>query len=526
MFWKADNPLRTYGDPYSDWSILQAGTFFAKEGFVENYFLPKRNSIPPVYYTHYPPLPDLLNGVVQRLGFDRMRHFRFLPIMASLLGLAFWWVFLARAISAWIATISLFAMAFSPMFYRFADSLHEHSYSIFFLFASFYFWREFCESRGRDAFFYGLLAWSMAFLQSLASFEYILLTHVFFFGYAWLISGERIGRWPWIMVSAPTAGFALHVLQNAWQMGGLQAAVWDLTDAFLYRTFSIGSQSALPLPSLAAYLEVTNQRLESVLPDPVRVLGLLALGLLWFYGERFQKFPESAMARTSLRMVLVLGAGGISWWITFPQHTWIHAAVARHIAPAVVLLLASGIVVAVRVAWRIRRMNRAVALTLWVFSAGMAGFMVYPTTLSLRLWNPNSHFHHAQACSLDRLLPKKAAIITPQFPQGLATPPIMYYTNRPYIMIAPTTSLEIMGAVCAVQAVDSTRPCFYMHIVKLEDSPLCRFLMQYGVETYHYEENKIVIEVYELNVPAILELLERQSAGRASAAPKSKGELP
>jgi hypothetical protein len=508
MFWKADDPLRNYGDPFSDANVLQAGRFFAEEGFVANYFLPKNNSIPPHYYTRYPPLPDLLNGVVQQLGFDRMRHFRFLPIMASLLGLAFWWAFLARTISAWVATISLLAVAFSPMFYQYADSLHGHSYGMFFLFASFYFWREFCESRGRNAFFYGLLAWSMAFLQSLASFEYILLTHVFFFGYAWLISGERQGRWPWIMVSAPAVGFALHVLQNAWQMGGLQAAVGDLTNALLYRTFNMGSQLDFLLPSLTAYLKGLNWRLESVLPDPVRMLGLLALGLLWFYGERFQKFPESAMARTSLRMALVLGAGGISWWIAFPQHTWIHAAVARHIAPAAALLLASGIVLTARVAWRIQRMSRAVALTLWAFSAGMAGFVVHPAMLSFRLWNPAPYFHYAHARSLDRLLPKKAAVIVPRFTRGVVAPPILYYTNRPSIT-ASARSGEVVEAVCSVQALDSTRPCFYMHIGKLEDSPLCRFLMQYGVETYHYEENETVIEVYELNVPVIMELLER-----------------
>jgi len=329
------------------------------------------------------------------------------------------------------------------------------------------------------------------------------------------------------MVSAPAAGFALHVLQNAWQMGGLQAAVRDLTDALFYRTFSVGSQLALPLPSLTAYLEGLNRRLESVLPDPVQMLGLLALGLLWFYGERFQRFPESAMARTSLRLVLVLGAGGITWWMAFPQHTWIHAAVARHITPAAALLLASGIVVAARVAWRIRRMSRVVALTLWAFSIGIAGFMAHSAMLPPRSWNPNPHFDYSQIRSLDRLLPKKAAVIVPRFPQGLAPPPVLYYTNRPYMAIALTTSLEIAGAVRTAQTVDSTLPCFYMHIGKLEDSPLCRFLMQYGFETYHYEENNIEIGVYELDVPAILEFLERGAAARdAYAPPKVQEKIP
>src|SRR5262245_7232971 len=68
----AFEPFRTnWGDPWSDGNAMTSGRYFAEDGFVKTAFTPILDVGPldadSLRYTHYPPLPDLVSGVIQTL---------------------------------------------------------------------------------------------------------------------------------------------------------------------------------------------------------------------------------------------------------------------------------------------------------------------------------------------------------------------------------------------------------------------------------------------------------------------------
>ena len=64
-------PELDHGDEYSDANVLNAGENFVRFGFIACRFLPMfepQAAAPSDLYTHYPPLPDIVNGL--RIGFS------------------------------------------------------------------------------------------------------------------------------------------------------------------------------------------------------------------------------------------------------------------------------------------------------------------------------------------------------------------------------------------------------------------------------------------------------------------------
>lgn len=72
LFGTRTQPVRTnWGDSWSDLNVQTSGRYFAETGFISNRFTPICDVGPrraeSLQYTHYPPLPDLINGLQQTL---------------------------------------------------------------------------------------------------------------------------------------------------------------------------------------------------------------------------------------------------------------------------------------------------------------------------------------------------------------------------------------------------------------------------------------------------------------------------
>src|SRR5262249_15259505 len=113
-------PLRTnWGDPSSDGNAMTSGRFFARYGFVATRFTPILDVDPlaarSLRYTHSPPLPDLVNGILQKLfGPLDISGFRIFALILSLGGLFFFHRF-TRAIwgpAAASVAVALLASSF------------------------------------------------------------------------------------------------------------------------------------------------------------------------------------------------------------------------------------------------------------------------------------------------------------------------------------------------------------------------------------------------------------------------------
>ncbi|MEO7731362.1 MAG: hypothetical protein ABIY55_10340 [Kofleriaceae bacterium] len=127
----AFEPFRTnWGDPWSDGNAMTAGRYFARDGFVKTAFTPILDVGPldqdSLRYTHYPPLPDLVNGLEQTLlGGGYLAIHRLIAIGLSALGLLFAFRYLRALWDETIAALAVALIATNLLFLQYADTIHH-----------------------------------------------------------------------------------------------------------------------------------------------------------------------------------------------------------------------------------------------------------------------------------------------------------------------------------------------------------------------------------------------------------------
>jgi len=127
----AFEPFRTnWGDPWSDGNAMTSGRYFARDGFVNTAFTPILDVGPlgkdSLRYTHYPPLPDLVAGVIQRVaGEGHLAIHRLFAIAFSAIGLGFLFKYLRALWGEGLAALSVLLIATNLLFLQYADTVHH-----------------------------------------------------------------------------------------------------------------------------------------------------------------------------------------------------------------------------------------------------------------------------------------------------------------------------------------------------------------------------------------------------------------
>jgi hypothetical protein len=127
----AFEPFRTnWGDPWSDGNAMTAGRYFARDGFFKTAFTPILDVGPldqdSLRYIHYPPLPDLVAGAVQKVvGPDQLAIHRLLAILFSALGLVFLHKYLRALWGEGVASLGIAIIATNLLFLQYADTVHH-----------------------------------------------------------------------------------------------------------------------------------------------------------------------------------------------------------------------------------------------------------------------------------------------------------------------------------------------------------------------------------------------------------------
>lgn len=127
----AFEPFRTnWGDPWSDGNAMTAGRYFARDGFFKTAFTPILDVGPlgedSLRYTHYPPLPDLIAGVIQKVaGSGHLAIHRLLAIAFSAIGLLFLFKYLRALWGEGLAALSVLLIATNLLFLQYADTVHH-----------------------------------------------------------------------------------------------------------------------------------------------------------------------------------------------------------------------------------------------------------------------------------------------------------------------------------------------------------------------------------------------------------------
>lgn len=127
----AFEPFRTnWGDPWSDGNAMTAGRYFAEDGFFATAFTPILDvgSLGPdsLRYTHYPPLPDLVAGVVQKvIGSGHLGIHRLLALLWSAIALLLFFRYITALFDQSIAYLATFVVATNLLFIQYADTVHH-----------------------------------------------------------------------------------------------------------------------------------------------------------------------------------------------------------------------------------------------------------------------------------------------------------------------------------------------------------------------------------------------------------------
>jgi hypothetical protein len=127
----AFEPFRTnWGDPWSDGNAMTSGRYFSEEGFVKLAFTPILDVGPvqsdSLRYTHYPPLPDIVAGVVMKvIGPDHLAVHRLLALLFSAIALVLLYRYLEALFDRAIASLSVVAIATNLLFIQYADTVHH-----------------------------------------------------------------------------------------------------------------------------------------------------------------------------------------------------------------------------------------------------------------------------------------------------------------------------------------------------------------------------------------------------------------
>lgn len=322
---------------WSAWALgdaqnLNAALHFAREGFRTHYFLPYFHPgyLGQVvgtasylgYYTHYPPLFVIFNGVVATLFDENLFVLKSVSILVSMAALACWYLVASRLFARPVAFLSTLFVGTSVAFLEYVDSLTNMPGDEFLRAAALLLFLSADQPPRRAA---GkrtaVLAatWIVVFLQSFNSFDYIIFLQVFFWGYYLLTRGPHALPYARLLLlaTAPAAGFLVHFAQNAAALG-VGEAYRDLAGIFWHRTLDLRAVSIFELPRLVwGYFRINFPHVSSSLQSgygfDVSALLLLAVVVLLLRPDHAAS--QRAGALDVNRALLLLAVCSVTFWM-------------------------------------------------------------------------------------------------------------------------------------------------------------------------------------------------------------------
>ena len=226
LFSTRTQPLRlNWGDPWSDSHIQQHGRYFAEYGFIRNAFIAVTDVGPlrpdSLKYTHYPPLPDIINGVEQRIfGPSDISLHRLFADLFTLGGVYFFYRWACALFGRVTAGVAVVLMTTSMIWLQYADTIHHVPiYSFFGWFTLFLAlrWVQ-SPSRARLA-----LVFATTLLCDMASYDWFFFVPVLVAATVWLSGGRLRERkyWPLLLIVAggTVGAVVLKLGLVAWAVG-------------------------------------------------------------------------------------------------------------------------------------------------------------------------------------------------------------------------------------------------------------------------------------------------------------------
>jgi hypothetical protein len=358
-FIKIDQPAYTQPEggetlsftPFNDYLILMAGEHFNAGGYAKNYFLANMTEGYPefargwyayqtpltgvpnaaIYYTHYGSYDAMVLGLLLKMGITGLPDKYKIMTVLSLFALALWYILATRLYGNITAVISVFIMGSSLVFLRFIDNVSVYTYDILLSFgaALLFLWVEQQQNATgtrRNAAYIGV--WLLEFFLMGNSPEFVPWLFIFFIGYLWAAYGKKVWRrWKTIviLITAPIAAQAIHFVQVAVALGGVNNAFIDFTAALTRRTtgFGLAEETGYRGYSIREAILKMNGDLWSTLHVEFIILAVLLIFSWWLTRQLKRFLPDSSGDRLwfQWKMLLVFFVGGIAFWFLMLQST-------------------------------------------------------------------------------------------------------------------------------------------------------------------------------------------------------------
>jgi hypothetical protein len=279
-------------------------------------------------YTRYPPLPNLVLGVLERMFGFRPQLFRLMPATAMVAAFYLFAAALAGTLGAARGALGIALCLALPMTMQYGVALHYQGYAHAVLLA--YLALTLSANVHRWSAARSLsLAFIIGLIQGALSFEYVfllaavpLLVH--------LALGESAWQRTLGIAAAAVAGFGLAHAAHLWQVasfhGSLSAAIADLAGRARFRAQADGALAAGGVQSAV----VVRYAREFLAPESRHFGGialLVLLGALLRVARGW--WLDRPRALRALGAILIALLSAHAWMIVMPQHALTH----KHILP-------------------------------------------------------------------------------------------------------------------------------------------------------------------------------------------------
>ncbi|MDB4876290.1 MAG: hypothetical protein JWM41_2736 [Gemmatimonadetes bacterium] len=250
-----DPPRLNWGDSGSDYNVMIAGRNFQKYGFLKMHLTPVLMDASllvmpedqPFIYTHYPQLPDLMNGVLRTVfGLSDIVQFRLVALLVSFSALVFVYKLLSYYWGRRTAQIALALWVVNPLWIQHADYLHHGPYGAFFGFGCLYFLVRYFQDETRTRFLVAAGVFMM--FTVFASYDYWFFAPLLV-ALATVANYRAVFRAPVIRVLGTLAVCAigavlLKLATNAWAFGSVRGLLDDLHFQFAERATDTVTRSS------------------------------------------------------------------------------------------------------------------------------------------------------------------------------------------------------------------------------------------------------------------------------------------
>jgi len=341
---RTTTPMRSEGAPEEQiLNYIPGQNFvlhgFLSRGFLTDYSLDPSPEAPPIYYTHFPPLPNVIIGGLIAIGIDSLPEVRLLMNIIFVLGLLFVVLFFWRHLSPWHG---IGVLIFLGLNNRSVLAYSDHIiYAYWFGLTFLAFWALTLRSKS-DHFLW--LGFTAILLISLINYVQLVVTLVALVGF-WLIRMPNLTLKRTLTAGAVgLGGVALHILQNLLVLG------WDVGIRDLL--YTIGNRT-IGQPSRDALLEFALE--NDLVLWGVKELAPVASRFGWLWAEyRYFLIPllislaglgllaylrRSPTTTYSLKLMGVLTVASTAWHIIFQAHG---QAYQLSLIPAVPVAIACG----------------------------------------------------------------------------------------------------------------------------------------------------------------------------------------